>query len=508
MNLIRVKIREYSGIDEQNHGLKVSKMLPDGSIARKKTKEEKTKLFFPFLRSESAAVTVIIAILLLGLIFTIVSVVRLEYVPEWKNDAELDHMYDLWDNMIGIKANVDILSRFMESGNYSVNVLSATVPFGGGTVPIFEPSKSKGRLEVNTERCKMTITPYTTNQTINPPYPLECGGISCYSDNSQYPDQIYRYENGALILSDGRNSIMKQSPVFNIEKTGEDNYTVAIRAVQLFGKPNSVSSSTYIPLRLTGLGAMTIYNSSTNSSTSIDAFDLTIATEYPDAWFVYFNEIAQDKGLVYGKDYTVKLIPNSVSPNSVRFSFLADSTKNIESLYVSEAIIGAEIIPLRYQNVMKLNQWYYFNTASNAGIDLFPLTDCGSPVDFSIQNTVGKGLDSKYSQSSNVLTFNLDNNSFESRFGFNGFTEFESQPNSVTILMVYQPQNLNLSYMTIAGKALAPTLADNYKNNWCLYKQTVSGVSITDPSELELNLKINAQTGKKIDVDYLAIYLS
>jgi hypothetical protein len=153
---------------------------------------------------------------------------------------------------------------------------------------------------------------------------------------------------------------------------------------------------------------------------------------------------------------------------------------------------------------------YYFNTASNAGIDLFPLMDCGSPVDLSIQNTAGNELGKKYSKSSNVLTCNLNNNSFESTFGFSGFTEFESQPTSVTILMVYQPQNSNNApymSMSIAGKPLS-LLVDNYNNNWYLYKQTVSGVSISDPSDLEFNLRIDAQNEKPIDIDYLAVYLS
>lgn len=490
-------------------------MFPDTSVTRKETEEEKAGLFSRFSKSESAAATAILAILFFGLIFTIFSVVRLEYVPEWKNDAEQGHTHDIWNNMVGVKVRIDMLSQLMESGGYSKDSLSTTVPFniGGGEVPIFEPSKSEGKLEVNKEKCRMIITPYTTDQTVNPYFPpLECGGISCYSGNRQYPDQIFRYENGALILSDGKSSIMKQFPVFTIEEneTNKGSYTVAIRAVQLLGKPNSVSSNAVIPLRLTGLEAMPIYNSSKINNATVNAFDLTIATKYPDAWFTYFNEIAQDKGLIPGTDYTVKLIPDSVCPNSVRFSFLPSGTKTLEGLYVSEAAISAEIIPLRYQNMMKLNQWYYFNTASNTGIDLFPLMDGGTPVDLSIKNTEGNNLGTKYSKSSNVLTCNLHNNSFESTFGFNGFTEFESQPSSVTILMVYQPQNSNNApsmSMSIAGKPLSLS-ADKYNNNWCIYKQTVSGVSISDPSDLEFNLNIYADKGKSIDIDYLAVYLS
>ena len=273
-------------------------MLPNASVTRKETEKTKEGLFSRFSKSESAAVTVIIAILLLGLVFAMISVVRLHYVPEWKSEAEQDHMYDIQDDMIGVKARIDILSELMESGNYSANNFSATVPFnlGGGKVQVFEPSKSAGKLEVNKERCTMNITLYnSTNQ--NNLGTLECGGISCYSENRQYPDEVFRYENGALILANGKNSIMKQPPAFTINETSKDKYTVTIRAVPLSGKPDSISSNTIVPLQLTGWGAMPINNSS-DDSTNINAFNLTIATKYPDAWFAYFDETAQDQGLI------------------------------------------------------------------------------------------------------------------------------------------------------------------------------------------------------------------
>lgn len=480
-------------------------MLPNTSVTRKDTDEGKSGLFSRFSKSESAAATAILAILLLGLVFTIISVVRLEYVPEWKNDAEQDHTYEIWDNMMGVKLRIDMLSGLMESGNYSTNSFSSTVPFniGGGEIPIFASSKSNGRLEINTERCRMTIKPHIVNQTINP-YFLECGGISCFSVNNQYPDQVFRYENGALILADGKSSIMKQSPVLAIEenKTNKSNYTVAIRSVKLLGKPNSVSSNTIIPLRLTGREATPKYDS---NNTSIESLSMTIATKYPEAWFVYLNETAQEKGLDYGNDYSIKL-----DSNSVRFSFLSNENKTLERFYISEVIINAEIIPLRYQNVMKLNQWYSFDTSSDTTIDLYRLRDYGAPVNFSIQDTTGKDLGKTYSESSYVLTDILDNdNSFESIFGFNGFTEFDSEPSSVTILMIYQFPKLDpLPNMTLRGETL-PQLVDNNKNNWYLYQQTINNISISDPSDLEFNLKIGAQNGnKKINIDYLAVYLS
>jgi len=393
-------------------------MTPDASITRKKTEKEKAGLFSRFSKSESAAATAVIAILLLGLAFTIISVVKLEYVPEWKNNAEQDHIHDTWNDIVDVKSKIDIISGLMESGNYYATDFSATVPFniGGGEVSVFDSSKSDGKLEVNKERCKITIKPYSsTNLTVDP-YALECDGISYFSDNSQYPDQIFRYENGALILADDKSSMMKRFPAFTIEenktngenKTNEVSYKVAIHAVQLLGKPDSISSNTITPLQLTGDRAKTIYNIRSNDSIHINAFDLTIATKYPDAWFAYFKEIAQYEGLDEN-DYNVEYLPsNSSVHSSVRFSFQPKNNKKIESFYVSKSVIHAEITPHKYENIMELNKWYNFNAASVTGVNLSQLEDYDySKVNLSTQTS---GKLSAYSPIANTYySYNLNN---------------------------------------------------------------------------------------------------
>jgi hypothetical protein len=256
---------------------------------------------------------------------------------------------------------------------------------------------------------------------------------------------------------------------------------------------------------------MTRYDSSSYNNTNVNAFDMTIDTKYPHAWYTYFNKIARDKGL-NETDYTVELIPNSEHPNFVRFYFKPSGNKTMERMCINEAKISAEIIPIRYQNVMKLNQWYCFEISSDSAIDLSRLMNYGSDsLDFSIVNTCKSlGNSNKYDSSNNNIFTSGNNKSFESTFGFNSFTEFESKPSSVTILMIYKFPQLNNLDMTIAGTAIDPkVLIDNDNNNqWYLYKQTINGISINDPSDLKFHLNIDAQGGKDIQIDYLAVYLS
>lgn len=322
-------------------------MLPKTIMTGKKPEGRKESGLSCFSKSESAAATVIAAVLILALIFTMISVVKLEYVPEWKNDAEKEHVHDTLNDMVEVKTRIDILSRLMKLDNYSSSNISVTVPvdMGGGQIPYLEPLKSDGKLEVNTERYAMTIVPNRPSLRIMPDnFTLECGGITCCSENRQYPNQIFRYENGALIISNDENSIMKQPPSFIIEenKTNKSNCTIIIHAVQLSGKYDSISSNTIFPLELKGYRTKLVYDSDEdkNTSRSINAFNMTIATRYPDAWITYLNETSQDNGLEYGKDYTVLYLQGS---GHVRFSFLPNGNKTLERLYVDKAIVGVKL---------------------------------------------------------------------------------------------------------------------------------------------------------------------
>lgn len=287
-------------------------------------------------KSESAAAIAIAAVLLLGLAFTIVSVVKLNYVPEWKIDSERDYSYDAWSSMEDVKTRADIFTQFIASdSNYSEYGLSVTVPLrmGGGEVPVFEPSKSNGKLAVNTEDCIMSI-----NLAKHPddPRTVYCGGVTYYSENRQYPDQAFRYENGALILAQGENSQMKRNPSFNIQESGTSgNYTVTINAINLTGEPESISSSTFTALRLTGCSINPVLNSDDYLNESIESFNLTIFTHYTDAWTTYLNSTAKEVELEYEIDYTI-----NPTDNHVCLSFLPGN--NTYNIYVNKTVLCAE----------------------------------------------------------------------------------------------------------------------------------------------------------------------
>jgi len=288
-------------------------------------------------KSELAASTVIASVLLLSILFTIFAVVRIAYVPEWKTDAEQSHMSEVQRDMTGLKSTVDMII-FLTATNTSYSARPPiTVPFsmGGGEISILEPSKSSGTLSINTRSYKMTIIPTVGNETS-----INSNITTYHSNNRQYVDQVFRYENGAVILVQDDRSLMTQFPtLISINQISEHNYNVLIQAINLSGNSDSISSEIYTYLKLTGSQPNDI------DLGNINSFDCIISTKYPDAWESYFkenlNEISKEAGLKYGTDFI--LDPKDYS-DKVHLKFLAgNKNQNNYRLSIREYVIMAEI---------------------------------------------------------------------------------------------------------------------------------------------------------------------
>jgi hypothetical protein len=316
-------------------------MLTMKTRENKNEKKSKKNIF----NSESAAATVIAAVLLLSITFTILAFVKVAYIPEWKSDAEKLHMSEVQKDMTAFKSMTDLTTSFMASDpDYSSHLFFVTVPFdtGGGEIPILEPSKSSGTLSLNTQPYSITIT-LNNSSILNETYRMECGGITYSSNNKQFVDQTFRYENGAVIISQENKSLMRHLPFFIIEKneTDPNKYNFSIQAINISGNSEIISSNSNVCLRLNGLDLIDIYNS--NNTEKIYSFNCTILTEYPEAWYSYLKENARNKNLEYGIDY-ILACDRSGRPNKVYFEFpLNNSNKKIESLSISESFINAEL---------------------------------------------------------------------------------------------------------------------------------------------------------------------
>lgn len=351
----------------------------------KKNKEKKARsekvLFF---NSESGTATTIGAVLLLGIIFSVLTILWVDCIPEWKNDAEYSHMDDVWEDVAELKSRIDVMSIIMASSyssavdstysnsspinplysNYSAPKLVTSVSFhmGGGDIPYIGSMKSSGTLAVNKGKCVMSviINPDTDPKVKS----LDCGTVTYTSQNNHYVDQVFSYENGAVILHQEDKAVMMLNPSIhfsNVSTSGHHEYNVSINTISVCQDPYApleiISSNSEGSLRLTGINYKSVFDSErgdlgfdskTGELVGVDKFILIITSNYPNAWMQYLNNTMEDSKIGPEK-YKVERLTG----NNVRFTFTVvpeaskennkkPSNPDILRLYVSETEIKAE----------------------------------------------------------------------------------------------------------------------------------------------------------------------
>lgn len=288
------------------------------------------------LRSESATSTVVGAVLLLAIIVSIFSVIRIGYIPEWKNDAEYSHMNDVWGDMTELKSKIDLMTIVLASDPNSSSTVTMNVPFhmGGGDLPIIGTIKSSGTLSIaNKDDYMMKVTAVSgENQIVKP---ISYGTVSYTSQNRYYVDQDFTYEGGALILSQGGRSSMMLYPSIRFSRTPANEYNVSINVVDIGKSTNSpadiISSNTGSFLRITGKEFDPLIDND-----NISSFTFTVITDHPDAWYMYFQETVKNARITNDTNLTLE-------GNNVSLTFPSKSSgKDLNRLYVSKTKVKIE----------------------------------------------------------------------------------------------------------------------------------------------------------------------
>jgi len=140
-----------------------------------------TKKIINLRKNNEGVAGIIVAVMLIGILFAFLSVVQLNYVPDWSEEREAEHMEMVANQFTQLKFSVDLLSTIGVSGN------KITTPLTLGTqempLPFLRSDKSFGFLRVLSDECVVNITdktPITYSNTL--------GSIKYKSRNSNYVD--------------------------------------------------------------------------------------------------------------------------------------------------------------------------------------------------------------------------------------------------------------------------------------------------------------------------------
>jgi hypothetical protein len=287
-----------------------------------------------FLSSEQAISAAVSAVLLFGIVVSVITLVYVQYIPEWKTSAEQSHMDDVFYDMSGMKNELDILSGYARTDPSISLSVSVPIKMGGASLPIFSPEKSSGRLTVNEDNFGINIVGTTPGIDYNSDsLLLNLGTVSYKSDNNYFVNQKYAYEGGSLILAQNSYSLMRLGPQMDIRRTDNStNITVEFNIIDLNGPRKAISSNSIEEVNFRTNGSDSLYW----DGVMFTDMTMTIQTLYPSSWKSYFETLAADAGLG-DTEYSV-----SSNDTAVVF-FLAGSSGEDIKINVTKTFFDARL---------------------------------------------------------------------------------------------------------------------------------------------------------------------
>lgn len=297
--------------------------LVDMNLEERKESMQRKKI----KKTDDAVVGIVVTVLLIGLIMAVMVMINTVYVPQWIEESESIHMDEVSNQFTQLKYALDIQSTVNDSTS-----MTTSISLGNKEIPFFDVARTYDSLQIVENGCSLqirrdgisSITTYTTDS------------IQYSSGNLYFVDQDYVYEAGALLLSQDDSSVLYGSPSILTTEYGKNLSLTFVNISGMVGK-NFIS----------GYGNYPIYTVSTNPNFQYSLFthvkNLTILTNYPNAWRLALNESLLYSGFEYNGDGTTRIgYGLNQYGNRVVLEFV-DTTNEYPNIYVREVEVSAQL---------------------------------------------------------------------------------------------------------------------------------------------------------------------
>jgi hypothetical protein len=260
---------------------------------------KKQKIKILSLQSNNyGAAGIIVAVMLIGLFFTFLSVVQLSYIPNWSEEREAEHMEKVAEQFTQLKFAVDVLSTIEQSGNK----ITSSLTLGTNEIPLplfLKSEKSFGYLRLISDESMINITDTTP---ITSSY--ELGSIRYSPRNSKYIETDYIYESGAVITNQNLGNTMYIMPYFTVDYSGNVDITFeVVDFIDIAGKKYTTGH---------GITQLQLEYNSKNTNIINNVDQISISTKYMPAWNNFFNDTLESAGLTYGAANDFEITENEV----------------------------------------------------------------------------------------------------------------------------------------------------------------------------------------------------
>jgi len=280
--------------------------------------------------SNNGVVGIVVAVLLIGLIVSVISIIQAAYIPKWMEEKEAEHIEQVLVQFSELKLAIDTNLANKEENT----PIATSITLGSKEFPFLMSAKAYGSLEIidntSNDACKINISYYNATGQYYSEYKL--GLIKYTSHNAYYiPDQkqSFIYEAGAVITSQTSGNSISIKPSFKPIDNPTTNDSIIFKIVNIIGIGGKTSYGGYDTVPI-----LTEYKY--NSSDNIDNVkSIIISTSYPNAWKTFLDSSFKKEGIT---EYNC-----SVGINEVIVKF--DPEDSYPNLKISLIGINAQIGP-------------------------------------------------------------------------------------------------------------------------------------------------------------------
>ncbi len=247
-------------------------------------------------REEEAVAASIGTMLAVLVILALLTMVTTSWAPEWTRSKEADHMRTVESQMSNLKALVDSLTL---SGNTNA-VVSSPITLGSTGTPLFS-STARGTIALTSSNDASFNTFNVTNSTGRYER-VAYGSIVYESHNTEFVDQEYYYESGAIIINQGKDSLVSIGPGVIIQNnSGVMELSFTLISITSDGSDYTSDGTVGIQVRLVNEKIST-----NNNWVTLQTIYVNITSPAYQAWYDYWSRTIPKNDVGSG-DYDISV---------------------------------------------------------------------------------------------------------------------------------------------------------------------------------------------------------
>jgi len=253
-------------------------------------------------RDDEAVAGIVVAVMMVGLTLSVVSLIQVYYVPKWMKAREAEHLGNVEDQFSRLKYAIDEQASEGSAGGLGRNIpISTSITLGSENLGFLMSQRAFGHINLINQGCSVLLT-----QTTSASEQYDMAILKYMSENAYYLNQGYVLEAGALILNQSSSSVFLVKPSILTDFSSHIftfNWTCI--NLQTTGGVNSLSGYGTYPVQTKYIG---------NGTASIDSVSSVAITTYnPDIWKQLFTDLITStptnipgQSFTSGTDFTVQ----------------------------------------------------------------------------------------------------------------------------------------------------------------------------------------------------------